>query len=212
MGQAERAVSTIRHLCGAARRRPQLAPGAAVPALHRAGFAIIPGLRHGDILRVGWRDRHAHESPNSAWSEAAFAGALGLRLGGPAVYGDFPVEHPWLGDGTPDALPAHIVLAVRLMRHAVVVFTLCEVFAVGMVGVTGVVGGDVRTGGGEREPFWRKVPSPLPGPPSSLPPKTFDWWGSGAQGVRSGGWRMVLEDWGREKDGRERYRAGTSSS
>ena len=102
---------------------------------------IIPGLRHGDILRVGWRDRHAHESPNSAWSEAAFAGALGLRLGGPAVYGDFPVEHPWLGDGTPDALPAHIVLAVRLMRHAVVVFTLCAVFAVGMFGVTGVVGG-----------------------------------------------------------------------
>ncbi|MFR4222572.1 MAG: cobalamin biosynthesis protein [Akkermansia sp.] len=29
---------------------------------------------------------NAHASPNSAWSEAAFAGALGLRLGGPVSY------------------------------------------------------------------------------------------------------------------------------
>lgn len=96
---------------------------------------IIPGLRHADILRVGWRDRRAHESPNSAWSEAAFAGALGLRLGGPAVYGERAVAHPWLGEGTPEAAPAHIVLAVRLMRHSVVVFTLCEVFVMGMAGI-----------------------------------------------------------------------------
>lgn len=94
---------------------------------------IIPNLRHADILRVGWAYRSAHESPNSAWSEAAFAGALGLRLGGPAVYNGHAVNHPWLGEGTPDAAPAHIVLAVRLMWHSIVVFTLFEVFAVGMI-------------------------------------------------------------------------------
>ena len=32
---------------------------------------IIPNLRHSDILPVGWKYRAAHESPNSAWSEAA---------------------------------------------------------------------------------------------------------------------------------------------
>ena len=42
--------------------------------------ALLPGLDAHACRRVGWRDRHAHESPNSAWSEAAFAGALGLRL------------------------------------------------------------------------------------------------------------------------------------
>ena len=94
---------------------------------------IIPNLRHSDILPVGWKYRAAHESPNSAWSEAAFAGALGLKLGGPAVYGDLRVDHPWLGDGTPDAKPAHIVLAVRLMWHSVIVFTLFEVFLIGML-------------------------------------------------------------------------------
>ena len=36
---------------------------------------IIPNLRHNDILPVGWKYRTAHESPNSAWSEAAFAAA-----------------------------------------------------------------------------------------------------------------------------------------
>ena len=42
---------------------------------------------------------------------------------------------------------------------------------------------DFDVGGGEREPFWRKVPSPLPQAPSSLPPKTFGWWGGRAEGV-----------------------------
>lgn len=96
---------------------------------------IIPNLRHGDILRVGWQFRRAHESPNSAWSEAAFAGALHLRLGGPAVYGDMPVNHPPIGEGTPDANPGHILLAVRLMWHSTIVFTLFEVFLLGLTGL-----------------------------------------------------------------------------
>lgn len=99
------------------------------------GARLIPGLRHGDALRVGWKYRAAHESPNSAWSEAAFAGALGLKLGGPAAYGGRAVAHPWLGDGTPDALPGHIFLAVRLIWHAAIVFTLFEVFSIGMIGI-----------------------------------------------------------------------------
>lgn len=37
--------------------------------------------------RLAWRDRRKHASPNSAHPEAAVAGALGIRLGGPAVYG-----------------------------------------------------------------------------------------------------------------------------
>ena len=42
-----------------------------------------------------------------------------VRLGGPAVYGDLIVEHPWLGAGTPQATERHILLAVRLMRATV---------------------------------------------------------------------------------------------
>lgn len=104
-----------------------------LPCIALAARAV-PGLRHGDILRVGWTYRAAHESPNSAWSEAAFAGALGLKLGGPAVYGTELIAHPWLGEGTPDARPAHIFLALRLLWHTVCVFTLFTVFVIGLWG------------------------------------------------------------------------------
>lgn len=84
--------------------------------------ALLPGLDARACRRVGWRDRHAHESPNSAWSEAAFAGALGLRLGGPAWYGPLYRDHPWLGDGSPLATARHILQSVRLMWASVLVF------------------------------------------------------------------------------------------
>lgn len=95
----------------------------ALPSIALAALAV-PGCRAGAALAVGWRYRHAHESPNSAWSEAAFAGALGLRLGGPAVYAGMPVAHPWLGDGTPDAGAAHIRTALALMWATTLLFTL----------------------------------------------------------------------------------------
>ena len=44
--------------------------------------------------------------------------------------------------------------------------------------------------------FLRKVPSPLPNL-SSLPPKTFGWWGGGVEGVRSGGGWGFLYFWGK---------------
>jgi len=65
-------------------------------------------------LRIGWRDRRNHASPNSAWSEAAFAGALGVQLGGSDVYAGKTVAHPTLGEGDPPA-PAHLARAMRLM-------------------------------------------------------------------------------------------------
>lgn len=94
----------------------------------------IPRLSARDALRVGWKYRAAHASRNSAWSEAAFAGALGLRLGGPAVYGAHAVDHPWFGEGTPEATPGHIVLAVRLMWRSVLVCTFCEALVIGLIG------------------------------------------------------------------------------
>ena len=45
------------------------------------------------------RDGKNHTSPNSGIPEAAMAGALGVRLGGPSVYGGVVVEKPFIGDG-----------------------------------------------------------------------------------------------------------------
>jgi adenosylcobinamide-phosphate synthase len=49
-------------------------------------------------MTILWRDRSKHESPNSAWPEAAMAGALGIQLGGLNHYFGEPSLKPLLGD------------------------------------------------------------------------------------------------------------------
>ena len=65
--------------------------------------------------RIGLRDRRKHSSPNSAHAEAAVAGALDLRLGGPTQYPHGRVEKPWLGEGSPEVSPAKINEALKLV-------------------------------------------------------------------------------------------------
>jgi adenosylcobinamide-phosphate synthase len=60
--------------------------------------AWLLGQRCGAALRLGWRDGRKHPSLNSAWGEAAMAGALGVRLGGPSTYGGVTSEKPYLGE------------------------------------------------------------------------------------------------------------------
>jgi adenosylcobinamide-phosphate synthase len=69
-------------------------------------------------LRVGLRDRLNHPSPNSAHPEAAFAGALGVSLGGTAFYGGKPRVLPRIGEGQWMLEPVHIREAVRLLNTA----------------------------------------------------------------------------------------------
>ncbi|MEO0508780.1 MAG: adenosylcobinamide-phosphate synthase CbiB [Verrucomicrobiota bacterium] len=66
-------------------------------------------------LHIGLRDRKKHSSPNSAHAEAAVAGALDLRLGGPTQYPHTLVDKPWLGKGSAEASPAKIGAALRLV-------------------------------------------------------------------------------------------------
>lgn len=49
-------------------------------------------------LKTMVRDGRNHTSPNSGIPEAAMAGALGVRLGGPSTYGGRLTEKPYIGD------------------------------------------------------------------------------------------------------------------
>ncbi len=80
--------------------------------------ALLRGERAGAALRIGWRDGRKHPSPNAAWGEAAMAGALGVRLGGPATYGGVPTFKPFLGNPGDPIGPATVRRAVLLMRIA----------------------------------------------------------------------------------------------
>ncbi|HEY8374428.1 MAG TPA: cobalamin biosynthesis protein [Pseudonocardiaceae bacterium] len=86
-----------------------------VSALLTAACAPVVGGSAGGAWRTWRRDASAHPSPNAGQVEAAFAGALGVRLGGRTVYGYGAQERPVLGDGrTPDA--GHVTRAVELSR------------------------------------------------------------------------------------------------
>ncbi|MDG5816022.1 adenosylcobinamide-phosphate synthase CbiB [Chitinispirillales bacterium ANBcel5] len=68
------------------------------------GFLLIPvaslccGLNGWRSFIIMKRDRHKHESPNSAHGESAVAGALGIQLGGTSTYGGIVSQKPFLGD------------------------------------------------------------------------------------------------------------------
>lgn len=69
-------------------------------------------------LRIYRRDRRKHASPNSAQTEAVCAGALGLRLAGPASYFGKKVDKPYIGDEVRQIEPEDIRRANRLMIGA----------------------------------------------------------------------------------------------
>jgi adenosylcobinamide-phosphate synthase len=72
----------------------------------------------GAAWRAVRRDARRHRSPNAGWPEAAMAGALGLRLAGPRVYGAVKVEDGWMGDGRAEATAADIRRALAIYRRA----------------------------------------------------------------------------------------------
>jgi adenosylcobinamide-phosphate synthase len=90
-----------------------------VPARLGLGlFALGTWLAGGDpghCWRIGRRDGRKHPSPNAGISEAAMAGALGVRLGGRNTYDGVENFRPYLGDPVSPLEPSCIPRAVRIM-------------------------------------------------------------------------------------------------
>ena len=91
--------------------------------------AFLMGEDGKNAYRIWLRDRRKHASPNSAQTEAAMAGALGVRLAGPASYFGKPVEKPWIGEELGEAHPQDILRANRLMLAG---STLCLLVLAGI--------------------------------------------------------------------------------
>ena len=69
-------------------------------------------------LKTGFSQGRRHKSPNAGFPEAAFAGGLAIRLGGPSIYHGRVVEKPFLGDRFNDPEPFKISQACDLMLLA----------------------------------------------------------------------------------------------
>lgn len=91
---------------------------ARLSALLLIAAAALSSLDGGNALRVWRRDRRKHKSPNAGQTESAVAGALGVQLGGNAVYFGKTVEKAALGDASRPVEAADLSRVVRLMNLA----------------------------------------------------------------------------------------------
>lgn len=69
---------------------------------------LLPGMSGKNALASMARDAKQHLSPNAGWPEAALAGALDIRLGGPRSYGGRKADLAWMGGGRENLTRADI--------------------------------------------------------------------------------------------------------
>ena len=130
-GMAYKAINTMDSMLGYKNERYQYFGTAAARLDDAAGFiparlsglllvaaAGLTGMDAANAWRIFCRDRYAHKSPNSAQSESAVAGALGVQLAGDAVYGGQVVHKPFIGDPLREIEAEDIRRANKLMYAA----------------------------------------------------------------------------------------------
>lgn len=91
-----------------------------------ASFIVQRSFSAGrNAMNIMQRDGRNHTSPNSGVPEAAMAGALGIRLGGPSTYGGVVSQKPYIGDAVSEVglssaqKAAHIVFAASTISVSV---------------------------------------------------------------------------------------------
>ena len=114
-----RASAKLDDFCGFAPAR--------LAALFFVAAAALTGRDFKSAYRIWRRDRFNHASPNSAQTEAACAGALGIRLAGPAYYFGEYYDKPYIGDATREIEAEDILRANKLMIAASLLAKACFV-------------------------------------------------------------------------------------
>ena len=88
-----------------------------IPARLTALLMAIASPRKG-LLRFIWRNGRRHASPNSGYPEAALAGILNCRFGGPHYYFGQLFPKPYIGENEREFTTADMKHAVRINRIA----------------------------------------------------------------------------------------------
>jgi adenosylcobinamide-phosphate synthase len=102
-----------------------------------AACFFVPGASPSAAWAMARRDARKHDSPNAGWPEAAFAGALALRLGGPRTYGGEVHDLPAFGEGKAALGPSDILRALLLYRRTLDVLLALSAF-VAVIGLFGL--------------------------------------------------------------------------
>ena len=109
-----------------------------IPARLTALLMVLVSGRQG-LWSFVWRYGRCHASPNSGYPEAALAGILDCRFGGPHVYFGERVDKPFIGDNDRALTTADMRMAVRINRlaeTAMIIVALLARTAVSLIGNT----------------------------------------------------------------------------
>lgn len=87
--------------------------------------AWLQGLSGRQALQTAWQEGRNHASPNAGFPEAAFAGALAIRLGGPNYYHGTLVTKPYIGTRFGEIQTADVRRACRMMLVSSILLCLC---------------------------------------------------------------------------------------
>ena len=88
-----------------------------------AAAALMRGMSGANAIQSMARDASRHVSPNAGWPEAAMAGALEIRLGGPRSYDGKTMDLAWMGNGRAKLTARDISEALRLYNTGLNVVT-----------------------------------------------------------------------------------------
>lgn len=105
-----------------------------IPARISAVLIIISSaildLDYKNAIYIFKRDRYNHKSPNSAQSESACAGALGIMLGGDSYYSGVLSSKPTIGDSINLITREDIALSEKLLNVSSAIFLYIGLFLI----------------------------------------------------------------------------------
>jgi adenosylcobinamide-phosphate synthase len=90
-------------------------------------FLMVLAVGRMDLLRFVWKNGRNHASPNSGYPEAALAGILDCRFGGPHYYFGELFDKPYIGDNNRPLTTTDMKKAVQVNRTAEVLMVVSVV-------------------------------------------------------------------------------------
>jgi adenosylcobinamide-phosphate synthase len=105
-----------------------------IDGLNRLSHSIrLNSLDGLNSLKIMFTDGRNHLSPNSGIPEAAMAGALRIRLGGPSTYGGILVRKPYIGREDPSSDDVYLKASKKAITITMVTSLLGFIGAVGFL-------------------------------------------------------------------------------
>ena len=108
--------------------------------------SLICGADYSNSVKILKRDGQKHPSPNSGIPEAAIAGALRIRLGGPSIYNDIASYKPFIGDPQKSVCPDDINSTSKIVMVSAVISVVMGIAFLMIGGYLSMSGNDFMLG------------------------------------------------------------------